>query len=701
MLAKRLTLVLALLVAFSLVLAACGPTPAPEPEAPEVEEPEVEEEEEEEVIDLTAILPAEEMVPCLPLPEIAMGRGAGVSSQASSYFGIAPRQEGVIYRVGVFEDVTTDNYWAANGPDNTVWNAYMLPMRLALFILSDQSFDLIPQAAAIDAPPALVQEGDYWVVEVPLVGGITWTDGVPFTAEDVAFTANTALKFGLISGNWSAWYDGNYIDHVEAVDDLTVKFYFHTEPGLARYEWGCMQAPILPAHFWQALVDEAAAPIDALGADASEEDMAAAQAEATNNLYVIDATGEPQSGAFEFTRWEPGAFLETATYEDYFQEGTVVTEYANGAVSVAGPAGDYVYGDTTGDVSLEYEVGPFVETVIYTYYGSQDAALLALKAGEVDFILNPLGLQRGLLDIVEGDENITVLQNPVNGFRYMSFNVRRRPMNDCSFRQAVAALIDKEYVTQTVLQGIAFPLYSYVPEANAAWYYDEVPKIGIGLSRPQRLELAVAILEQAGFSWEGDQKPAYDEENDIVLTAGRLILPDGAPCPDLSLWAPSAGYDPLRSTFAIHIERWLQEVGIPITARLAGFNTLIPIIFTEQSFDMYILGWSLTLFPDYLRDFWHTEQAVVDGNNAGGYSNPEFDALSTTLLECKGFEECREIADRCQEILATEVPYVLLFDTGIIEPYRQAAVEYPYTAHLSGLQYTHQQGYLQSEVNVK
>jgi len=45
---------------------------------------------------------------------------------------------------------------------------------------------------------------------------------------------------------------------------------------------------------------------------------------------------------------------------------------------------------------------------------------------------------------------------------------------------------------------------------------------------------------------------------------------------------------------------------------------------------------------------------------------------------------------------------VVLFDTGIIEGYRSANVEYPFTETLSGLQYAHQYGgQLQSTVNLK
>lgn len=616
-----------------------------------------------------------------------------------------PQQAGDIYRVGVFEDATSINYWGANGPDNTVWNSYLLPQRLTLYKLSDKRFDFVPELAK-DLPEPLTQEGDYWVVEIPIREDVTWSDGEPVTAEDLAFTADTTIKFGLLAGNWSNWYDKNFLDHIEAAGDYVVKMVYHTKPGLARHEWGTLQAPILAEHFWAPLVDEAAAPIDALGDSPSEEDLLAAQAEAQDSLYAIDPSGEPLAGSLLLAKWEPGAFMENPANPDYVRTGVVVTEYANGAYQEE--PGFVLYGDPTGDVELQFEVGPHVSKVVYSIYASQDAALLALQAGEIDAMINPLGMQRGLQDRAEGDPSLTVLENPVNGFRYLAFNHRRRPMNDCSFRQAVAVLIDKEFVTGSILQGVAFPLYSFVPEANAAWYFDDVPKLGLreddtSMPREERTNLAVAILEQAGYSWEGDVKPTWNPDGQHVDPGGRLIMPDGTPVPPLRLVAPSAGYDPLRSTFAIWIESWLNEFGIPVKAELAGFNVLIPIIFTEQDFDMYILGWSLDLFPDFLRDFFASEQAVPDGNNAAGYMNPEFDALADQLLACETYEECQELANQIQLTLATEVPYVLLFDTGIIEPYRPSAIEYPYIEYLSGMQYAHQgpDQNLQAAVHVK
>ena len=87
---------------------------------------------------------------------------------------------------------------------------------------------------------------------------------------------------------------------------------------------------------------------------------------------------------------------------------------------------------------VDYTVGPYASEAVFSVYGGQDAAVLALKAGEVDYLLNPLGMQRGLLSQVEGDENLTAVVNPTYGFRYLAFNLRKEPMSIQGFRDALA-----------------------------------------------------------------------------------------------------------------------------------------------------------------------------------------------------------------------------------------------------------------------
>ncbi len=712
---SKIFVVFGILVIASMIMTACQPVAAPETvtiietvvvekegetviETVMVEEPS---------IDYSAILPADGMVACNPLPEGYMAEtetaaaASGEGGTEEEVFGVlTPSGDitGKVIKVGVFSDVTTANFWAANGPDNTVYNSYILPSRLQLFELSDKYFTLVPEVAT-DVPGALVEEDGMWVLEVPIRQDILWSDGTSLTAADVAYTSQIVKDFGLISGNWVQWFDYSFLDRIEAVDDYTVKIIYHTKPGLARHEWGTLQSPILNKAYWEAQIAATGAmdPIDALAADAATDAVLAAQQAAQDILFAVIPDGEPLAGAFIFGSREAGAFFENLVNETYFDTGTVVEQWASGAFR---DSGGFELGDTTSDPNLTIATGPFAEAVIYSVYSDQNSAILALQAGEVDFVLNSLGLQRGLAESISGDPNLTVISNPTNGFRYLSFNNRRRPMNDCAFRQAVAALIDKEFVTRTILQNVAYPIYTYVPEGNAAWYYEDTPKIGYGLTREERTNLAITILETAGYTWEGDVKPQWDASNLQVVPGGRLIMPDGTPVPNLTIIAPSPGYDPLRSTFAIWIESWMNEIGIPVTAKLAGFNVLVPQIFTEQNFDMYILGWSLGLFPSFLSDFFSEAQSVLDGNNAGGYISPVFEELSVEMLTCETEEACLEVANQIQTLLATELPYVVLFDTGIIEAYRSASIEFPYLTQLSGLQYTWESGFQQT-VNVK
>jgi len=83
--------------------------------------------------------------------------------------------------------------------------------------------------------------------------GVTWSDGTPFTAEDVAYTLNTARDYGseiLQGGVYKT-----FVKEAEAVDDLTVKITFnspaprfHDEVVVAK---GDSATFIVPKHIWE------------------------------------------------------------------------------------------------------------------------------------------------------------------------------------------------------------------------------------------------------------------------------------------------------------------------------------------------------------------------------------------------------------------------------------------------------------------
>ena len=145
-----------------------------------------------------------------------------------------------VYQLGIFEDLTTTNYWSFLGPDTTIWNSYVLGGKPTLYGLSDQRFDWVPSAAA-DFPTPLAQEtvggNTLWTTEVDLKQGLLWSDGVELTAEDFVFTAHTVRDLEL-TGNWSSIVDNEFFDHAEALGSYKLKIYFKKKPGLARWQFG-------------------------------------------------------------------------------------------------------------------------------------------------------------------------------------------------------------------------------------------------------------------------------------------------------------------------------------------------------------------------------------------------------------------------------------------------------------------------------
>lgn len=675
---------LVLLLACAVILAACAQ--APTPPAPAAQDSTAAAD-----APTTAPQPAatdEAVAPPEAQPTVAPAPAAAVSDQP--------------YRVGIFEDITNANVWNTIGPGATAWNFYVnLPQYGALYTNFPTNLALVPALAAGMPERPLRQEGELFYADVTLKPGVTWSDGAPFTADDVAFTAMTSMQLE-IPGNWSANYDPAYLDRVEALDPLTVRFYYKEDPGLAIHEYGTLQGVIVPRHYWQPVVDEALQALDGATAPAegaSEDEVAAyqEQLEAARQLLLNFApeSDQPTIGGFTLGRWEKGAFVESLPNPLYYAQGATITVFGDGSYREV-RQGENGYEEIVGELVsapvLEYTEGPFTAGTIYNLYSDQNAALLALKNGEIDFLLNPSGLQKGLRAQVEGEEGIGVLDNPSNGFRFLGFNFQRKPMDDRAFRQAVAVLIDKEYVANTLLQGVAEPIYSFIPEGNSFWYSDDVTKFGLNddgtpMTRAERVAEAVRILQQAGYSWESGGAPAWDQDNTEVTGAGRLIMPDGTPVPDLTLIGPNAGYDPLRATFAIHVEQWLNEIGIPLTADLIGFNVVIERTNAEEKdWDMYILGWGLTPFPDHIYRFFSEAQAVPGGQNDGSYINPEFEQIAGRINDCKSFEECKQIADETQQFLAEDLPYVVLFSTTITEPYRSDTIQFPFTTVLDGLQ---------------
>ena len=525
-----------------------------------------------------------------------------------------------------------------------------------------------------------VQEGDNWTVTQPLKQGVMWSDGVEFTSADVVFTYETARDAVLgdtCLTDWPTSEDANpRLLSVEAVDDYTVKYTFNAKPGLGTWPHNVGVNTVMSANFWGPTVEEALA----------SEDPAAV-------IYGADGTGDPSIGSMNFDTWEEGAFVLNTANEDYSFAGQQWTVYDDGTVEIDG---EQYYGSGGGNIVTSYAEGPYASQATFSVYTDQSAAMLALINGEVDYWINPLGVSPGLRGQGLEAGNLSVAVNPTNGMRYLAFNLRKSPGSYQEFRQAVAYMIDKEFLTQNVLQGVAFPMYVMVPEGNQKWYNaefaDSVKAEYQGLSSEERLAAAMELLKGAGFTW--DVEPVFDADLGEIIPGEGITDPAGVKVPEIEILAPPASYDPLRATASLWIEGWLEQLGVPARANPTDFNTIVakiwPGVGEDITFDMYILGWSLgnPALPTFHESFWHSRYLAEDndGNNSTGFVNDAFDAASDAILAATTEEEAYEKMWEAEAILADELPYVVLFDTPITEFFSNE-LTFPFIQTLSGLQF--------------
>ncbi|MEN8210771.1 MAG: ABC transporter substrate-binding protein, partial [Thermodesulfobacteriota bacterium] len=316
----------------------------------------------------------------------------------------------------------------------------------------------------------------------------------------------------------------------------------------------------------------------------------------------------------------------------------------------------------TGKTIANHLLGPYVDSILFKIYGTSDVAILALKKGDIDMYW--WDIQPGYLEDLEKDSNIQVFLNKKSALYYLGFNVRKSPFDNKALRQAVATMIDKDFILTRILQNYGTPMHSIVPSGNIFWHNPNVRKYGDGLTPQGRINEAYRILKDAGYTWEIQ---SADAQGNIVEAKG-LKLPSGKIMDRLVILTPPADYDPKRAFAGVMIQEWLMKIGMPVSARPMSFNSLLETVKGKREFDAFILGYGkLNLDPDYLRPFFHSGYDKPRGWNMSGYTNPVYDKLADEQKTIVESQERKKVIWEMQTILMEDVPYIPLYNPHILE----------------------------------
>ncbi|MEN8007378.1 MAG: ABC transporter substrate-binding protein [Candidatus Krumholzibacteriota bacterium] len=270
-----------------------------------------------------------------------------------------------------------------------------------------------------------------------------------------------------------------------------------------------------------------------------------------------------------------------------------------------------------------------LDRVVFRILPEQNARLVALETGEVDFVDN---IPPDAVRILEQTGRVRIAATGGRRFYYLQWNFTNPLFASAQVRKALSLAIDRNRMIETLLLGYGRPAIGPIPPALWNHHRDMKPD-------PYDPAQARRLLADAG--WE-------DTDGDGVLDR------DGTPFRFEILTKQG---DPVRESGSVILRENLREVGVEVTILAmelaAGLDRL-----RAGRFDTYFGRLNANLYGDPSAVIKST--AVEEFNN-GRFANPLVDSLLTVALRIPDRGDALPLWLEIQETLAQDPPAAYLF----------------------------------------
>ena len=361
---------------------------------------------------------------------------------------------------------------------------------------------------------------DYTKLTFKLREGHKWSDGEPFTAEDVAFWYNDLILnkdiFEKTSGRWL--FDGQPAK-VVAEDAQTVSFTFPVPaPGILNRFATDYGQPFQPKHFLSQFMTKYNPDADKLAKDMGLENGTAAV-----NMY------------YGGSDWKdvPSPLLKNAEIATKLgravvptlESHLVVEENAEGRKLVANPYFHMV--DTAGQQL------PYIPEIQESYVGDKEVQNLKIMNGEVVWKQQAVFLEDfPLLKENEAKGNYTVSYAPTFGENvFFSFNrthkdpVLAKLFNDLRFNRAMSIAMNRDEINEIVYLGQGTPMQGVPAEPKTVSFVSEEE---LNKDIAYDVEGTKALLAEIGLK-DSDGDGTLEREDGKPLVVRLVFSAQGVP----------------------------------------------------------------------------------------------------------------------------------------------------------------------------
>jgi peptide/nickel transport system substrate-binding protein len=362
-----------------------------------------------------------------------------------------------------------------------------------------------------------VFSSDYKSLTISLRKGLKWSDGAPFTADDIMFWWEIVNNKDLYPTLSAVWAPGGTPMTVTKVDDFTVRYDFSIPNSTVIYyfcQWGNqgMQGRIfLPRHALEKYL-----PQNNPGLENE------ARAAGFNNWmeYFLDFASfdrdSPQKIDFPYM----GPWIPQTITNDY------ITWKRNPYYFKLDPEGKQL---------------PYIDTYRGIFYRDADTLKLRTLAGDYDYV--PFGLSVADQTVIAenaANGNYYIIQTPgVYGadcaifinLDYKSGKEEGAILADKRFRQALSVAIDREEMNTIINRGLGRVTQATV-DFNSKWfkqsYADAYAQYDPALANRLLDEMGMNRRDSAGFRMTPDGRqftlvPEFSQTPAAVAQSGELI----------------------------------------------------------------------------------------------------------------------------------------------------------------------------------
>lgn len=280
------------------------------------------------------------------------------------------------------------------------------------------------------------------------------------------------------------------------------------------------------------------------------------------------------------------------------------------------------------------------DTILFRFYAERSNAFEGFKKEKID--LFPVYTSRIWIKETNGRSFFLnhILKRKIKnkkpvGFQGFAMNMRKPPFDDLRVRKAMALLLDRKKMNQTLMYNQYFLHRSYYEDL----YSDDIvcPNPVIDVDR----EKARKLLKEAG--WRVNPDTGWREKNSEKLIV-KFLTRDASSEKFLSIYAQD-----------------LKDAGIDMVIDKKDWAAWARDM-DEFNFQMTWAAWGASMFKDP-EGMWASAEAGRQGSaNITGFADPEVDRLIELQKTEFDIEKRNQICRQIDQIAFETHPYVLLWN---------------------------------------